>query len=88
MKIVREVKISDDNYGNSTHKLEFHIAAADAPAVQTLLDTWESLLRNRPTLLDEDHATVKQMREFEAVDERLREVISRIAEHEAPHMET
>jgi len=87
MKITREVKISDDNYGNSTHRLELVIAAASAPAVQVLLDRWETILRNRPTPLDEDRATVKQMREFEEENTKLTEIITVIAGYEVPHTE-
>jgi hypothetical protein len=82
MKIAREVKISDDNYGNSTHRMELETAAPFVPAVQSLLDEWESMLRNRPTPIDEDRATIKQMREFETVNEKLRDVLSQIAEYE------
>jgi hypothetical protein len=81
MKISREVKIADRNYGNSTNRLEFEIAAKDLIEASSLLATWEALLRlGIGKAVDVDEMTVKEARETEEANAQLTFILSRITE--------
>jgi len=50
MKLIREMKVSDDNYGNTTKRIELNIPASKFPLAESLLDEWEALVRSGMTL--------------------------------------
>ena len=80
MKISREVKISDDNYGNSTHRLEFEINAMHLTQVSGLLNSWESLLRSgAANFTDTETMTVREARVAEAARAEFDAVVQKIA---------
>jgi hypothetical protein len=79
MRVSREVKISDDNYGNSTSRLEFTVSAARTFEVLQLLDEWERLLRTKNTALstaDPDSLTMRQMQSLAKWNKELKEVLA------------
>jgi len=75
MKISREVKISDDNYGNSTHKMELEVAPEHLIAVSSCLDQWEAILRTRGPARDEDSLTVREYERLKIEREKFNEIL-------------
>lgn len=81
MRISREVKISDRNYGNSTHSLEFDIAAEDLIEMNALLDKWEGLLRSGSVNFgDIDNMTVKEAKVVELVRKEFNNLLIRMSD--------
>lgn len=79
MKISHEVKISDDNYGNSTHKMELEIAPEHLVAVSSYLDQWEALLRTRGPARDEESLTVREYERLKVEREKFNEILATLA---------
>lgn len=81
MLISREIKISDDNYGNTTRSLSFEIMPENLAEVEQLFDEYEGILRNGAQLgmFDMDSLTVKAAKELEEQRVRLTEILQKIA---------
>lgn len=83
MIISREVKVSDDNYGNTTQRLEFNIAVINAGKVSALLDRWEALIRQGVTTkVMDDSMTVREVREFEQRNGLMEDILGALALYE------
>lgn len=80
MQISREVKVSDDNYGNTTHRLQFEIHVEDLATVHSLLDDWEAILRasNKALSYSED-MSVRELKAYEEQRARLQAVCNSLA---------
>lgn len=80
MKISREVKVSDDNYGNTTQRLEFEIKSFQAPQVNDLLNRWEAIIRRGVcTHVSNEDMTVREAKEYEAARRELNDVLEQLA---------
>lgn len=83
MKISRKVKVSDDNYGNTTQKLEFEVQAQDMSAVNTLLDKWEALVRQGVcTRVMSANMTVREVREYEQRNGLMQDIFGALSRYE------
>lgn len=81
MKISREVKISDDNYGNSTHRVEVAVDPSDLIIVSSLLDQWEASLRSNGPARDEESLTVREYEKLKDQRARFETVLSELARY-------
>jgi hypothetical protein len=80
MKVSREVKKSDGNFGNSTFRLEVEVKKENLLQVMALLDQWEVQLRKSSLAdLDED-LSVREYKELEESKKELEQIVQRLGE--------
>lgn len=80
MQITREVKVSDDNYGNDTKRLSIEVEAGNLVEASFLMDRWAELVRMAKTISEDSRMTVAEMRLYEKTNEELTAVLQKITE--------
>ena len=80
MLISREVKISDGDYGNSTHRLEFEIEKGNLVQAHNLLSEWEAALRSGPVNESPDTMTRREAKLVNKRKELLNNILLDLAE--------
>ena len=82
MKVSRQVKYSDDNYGNTTQTLEFDINSSQLVVVNRLLDEWEAHIREHGPMRNTLDMTVREAKEVEVKNEALRRILAELSMHD------
>ena len=82
MKVSRQVKYSDDNYGNTTQTLEFDINSSQLVIVNRLLDEWEAHIREYGPMRNTLDMTVREAKEVEVKNEALRRILAELSMHD------
>lgn len=78
----KEIKVSDQNYGNRTSKIEINVDSTNMVTATRLLEDWAALMKDGVEYAiasDEETLTVREAREAQRHRQAVEEVVLAIA---------